>query len=241
MGSRRTDIDERRDEIEIWLRGGIPQAEVARRLECKIDTLKSRLVEWDLKHLKNVGGKGFKKGIGYKPSSYYFSNEHSIKSHPLKLKLYRDGLKEKKCEGCGILEWQGKEAPLELDHVDGNHWNNAFENLRILCANCHAQTPTFCGKNIRPKLGPPKPEPPKRYKSPDGTKIQYYCRCGAMVTRKGLNCRSCYVTSTEKINWPCVCEIQRMVEESNFRAVGKTLGVSDNAVRKRLKAHGCEC
>jgi 5-methylcytosine-specific restriction endonuclease McrA len=40
-----------------------------------------------------------------------------------------------------------QEIPLELDHVDGNAGNNQIENLRVLCPNCHAQTPTAKGKN----------------------------------------------------------------------------------------------
>lgn len=32
---------------------------------------------------------------------------------------------------------------LEIDHIDGNHMNNAYDNLRILCPNCHALTPNF--------------------------------------------------------------------------------------------------
>jgi len=39
--------------------------------------------------------------------------------------------------------------PLELDHIDGNHQNNALDNLRLLCPNCHSLTPTFRGKNKR--------------------------------------------------------------------------------------------
>ena len=56
------------------------------------------------------------------------------------------------CEECGIgNEYNGKLLSLELDHVDGNSKNNRIENLRILCPNCHSQTPTHRSKNIKYK------------------------------------------------------------------------------------------
>jgi 5-methylcytosine-specific restriction endonuclease McrA len=42
---------------------------------------------------------------------------------------------DKRREDGGII--------LEIDHIDGNHQNNAYENLRVLCPNCHALTPNF--------------------------------------------------------------------------------------------------
>ena len=42
----------------------------------------------------------------------------------------------------------GKPIPLELDHIDGNHYNNELINVRIVCPNCHAQTETNSGKNV---------------------------------------------------------------------------------------------
>jgi hypothetical protein len=31
--------------------------------------------------------------------------------------------------------------------VNGNRDDNRLENLRLLCPNCHSQTPTYCGRN----------------------------------------------------------------------------------------------
>lgn len=50
------------------------------------------------------------------------------------------------CWTCSNTEWTGQPIPLELDHIDGNNKNNERENLRILCCNCHALTPTFRNK-----------------------------------------------------------------------------------------------
>jgi hypothetical protein len=56
------------------------------------------------------------------------------------------------CEECSIgNEYNGKPLTLELDHIDGNSNNNNIENLRILCPNCHSQTPTHRAKNIKYK------------------------------------------------------------------------------------------
>lgn len=56
------------------------------------------------------------------------------------------------CEECGIGNmYNGKPLSLELDHIDGNNSNNSVENLRILCPNCHSQTPTHRSKNIKYK------------------------------------------------------------------------------------------
>jgi len=47
------------------------------------------------------------------------------------------------CEECRQPSYHnGKPLTLQLDHIDGNSDNDALENLRLLCPNCHTQTPT---------------------------------------------------------------------------------------------------
>ena len=43
--------------------------------------------------------------------------------------------KKDKCESCGFVPVN--QIQLDVDHIDGNHKNNALNNLRTLCANCH--------------------------------------------------------------------------------------------------------
>jgi hypothetical protein len=51
------------------------------------------------------------------------------------------------CAICGIADWRGQPAPLIMDHVDGNSDNNHLDNLRMVCANCDAQLPTYKNRN----------------------------------------------------------------------------------------------
>lgn len=63
-------------------------------------------------------------------------------------RLVKAGIKEYRCECCGLDEWNDMPLSLQLDHIDGCSTNHRLENLRLLCPNCHSQTPTYGSKKL---------------------------------------------------------------------------------------------
>jgi len=72
------------------------------------------------------------------------------KASRVKRRLIHDGTFAEICAIChnGPV-WQCMSLTLQLDHIDGDRDNWAVENLRLLCPNCHSQTPTYAGKRNR--------------------------------------------------------------------------------------------
>lgn len=65
----------------------------------------------------------------------------------------RLGLIEDKGNVCSICNiknlWNKLPLTLHVDHVDGNSDNNSYNNLRLVCPNCHSQLET--SKNTKLK------------------------------------------------------------------------------------------
>jgi hypothetical protein len=100
-------------------------------------------------------GQSWNKGktLGPKqPLQKFLSNEKRIASFKLKNRLLAEGILKPQCSSCGRIKWLNQAIPLELDHVNGNRSDNQLLNLRLLCPNCHALTPTYRGKNIAARL-----------------------------------------------------------------------------------------
>lgn len=93
-------------------------------------------------------------GQGWNKKNYDYKtfSENSPKKNGKTTLAALLNIREYKCECCGNSEWLGQKIPLEIHHIDGDHYNNSLDNLQLLCLNCHALTPNFRGRNNTGKI-----------------------------------------------------------------------------------------
>jgi 5-methylcytosine-specific restriction endonuclease McrA len=146
-------------------------------------------------------------------------------------RLVSAGLITYSCDTCGgDGTWQGAPITLELDHINGISNDNRLDNLRLLCPNCHSQTETFRGRNRGGK-------DPRQNITFVESRVWTCEKCEKEISYGCKRCSACVVHDT-KIDWPSDDELILMVQRSNFVQAGKALGVTDNAIRKRLRRRG---
>jgi Zn finger protein HypA/HybF involved in hydrogenase expression len=81
-----------------------------------------------------------------RPLSEFLSS--TVSNQSIKRRLIREGILKEECYKCGMKsEWLGEPLTLQLDHIDGSDKNHSIDNLRLMCPNCHSQTPTWAGRN----------------------------------------------------------------------------------------------
>ena len=70
-----------------------------------------------------------------------YSKVGHLKKHLIKEKSHQ-------CEKCLLTSWLEQPIVLEVHHKDGNRTNNDFNNLQLLCCNCHAMTDNWRNKKM---------------------------------------------------------------------------------------------
>jgi 5-methylcytosine-specific restriction endonuclease McrA len=181
------------------------------RVRAQIDALGLSTVHWQ-REATRPGAKIPLSEILVKGSTYATST--------LRLRLLSEGVLEHRCASCERTEWLGQPIALELEHINGVSNDHRLDNLKMLCPNCHAQTPTWRGRKNR---------------------IHRCVDCEVGISAAAIRCRGCAIKSgymappPPKIEWPDDAAVRELVREHGWAGAGRALGVSDNAVRKRLR------
>ncbi len=225
-------------------------SEVLRKLKLGIfagnyDTIKKYIIIYNLdishfnrkniKNLKNIKSPEITlESLKFK----YLKNPSYIKSNQLKLLLIKFNLLAYECSKCkNTGTWQNEPLIIQLDHKDGNKHNNEIQNLRLLCPNCHTQTSTYSGKNI--KSG-------KKIKTIKIKKIEKQCpKCNGKLSKSGKICMSCYINQHKqnnnlrnKLKTYGLDKIINELKNTSYCALAKKFNVSDNSIRKIIKSEG---
>lgn len=155
----------------------------------------------------------------------------------LKKKLFKENLLKNECYMCGNGEiWFGVKISLVLDHINGIWNDNRIENLRILCPNCHATTPTYCRKKQYGNVD--RKDDVVEYFAEKYSGIierkNYYCECGEEKDRRAKMCLTCYRDKNNRKvkDRPPLEDLLLDIDKLGYSATGRKYNVSDNTIRK---------
>lgn len=151
----------------------------------------------------------------------------TLRKYVLLFSILEYSCSNEKCLLHGIVNptWSGEDLTLDLDHIDGNNKNNTLPNLRFLCPNCHSQTKTYKGRNI------------KREKSPL-TEICPACKINEKRVASST-CVECYRKQPRKNSgYPPLSEILESISRVGVESTARKYGVSGNALKKFLARRG---
>lgn len=143
-----------------------------------------------------------------------FKENSTISRSAVKRFILKNNLINYICENCrNSGSWKEKKLSLQLEHKNGVNDDHRLENLCFLCPNCHSQTDSYAGKKTK------------------------FSENHILLQRRN---------QCDKIPRKLKFSIDRQIlqdlinKKTPFTTIGKTYGVSDNAIRKRCKLLGIE-
>lgn len=194
--------------------------------------------ELDISHFKKGNRKFLKGGLTKEMTAEEYAKKKNARSSTLLKKILKEGIKERKCECCGGTEWNGENIPLELHHIDGNHANNEFKNLKLLCPNCHYFTDNYKGRKNSKYCVEIKDENGIKHYQIRG---RFCKKCGKKITRYSMSglCKGCSnrergtskITTKEDF-------IKTFLKYKTFSAVAKEYDCCDKNIAKWAKKFG---
>jgi 5-methylcytosine-specific restriction endonuclease McrA len=189
-----------------------------------LNVIKRRIcnLKLDISHF--VDG-NYKKGQGRSLDEVLVKNSTYSRGN-LKKRLLENGMLKNECSECPQKEeHNGKHLVMIIDHINGINNDHRLENLRMLCPNCNSQQKTFAGGNSK------------------RAKTNKCLGCGVEVKKRNIRCLLCENShrggkvGNRKVERPPYEQLLQEIKDTSYCAVGRTYGVSDNAIRKWIKTY----
>ncbi len=134
---------------------------------------------------------------------------------------------KRKCIDCGSSTTSTSRCPPCLRRLRGPKGRcvdcgEEADRKRRRCLSCHLR---HLATRTRPR---------KKTAAP----ASHCCDCGTSISRRATRCIRCAHVRTHRVQWPDAAELAKRVQATTCSAVARELGVSDNAVRRRLERAG---
>ena len=169
------------------------------------------------------------------------------------VKRWRRRTKERMVEAlggkCCVCGYDRCTASMDFHHIDPNEKDFHFGNIRanpvrwseliielrkcvLVCRNCHGEIHVGCV--ALPATAPRFNEIFADYKTTD-LSMEPCPICGKEKSTRLITCsRSCAAKKTGKVDWESI-DLLDLIKKKNKSQIGELLGVTESAVRKRLK------
>ena len=131
----------------------------------------------------------------------------------------------------------GRKIPLELHHINMNHYDNRLENLQILCSNCHSLVHNY--GNIIEKNSNEIFDDKEKTDIVKDKKTCPVCQKTFFSEKKQKYCSNeCAKKASERFSPSKEELIDKIKELKSYVKVGKFYGVTDASIKKRCKREG---